>query len=96
MNSEELLPCPICERPNFHPSDHHMVPKSKGGRTTETICGDCHKAIHATFSNKELEEKYHTVDVLLAHEQFAKMVKFIAKQDSVGKVTTKKSKDRGK
>jgi hypothetical protein len=29
--------CPICERPNYHPLDHHMVPRSKGGKTTEII-----------------------------------------------------------
>lgn len=90
----EPLICPICERPNYHPSDHHMVPKSRGGRTTETICRDCHKAIHAMFTNKELEEKYHTPEVLLEHEGFAKMVKFISKQDPAGKVTTKKNKNR--
>lgn len=88
------LPCPICDRPNLHPSDHHMVPKSRGGRTTETICADCHKAIHAMFTNKELEEIYHTPEALLSHEEFAKMVKFISKQDPGGKVTTKKNKDR--
>lgn len=88
------LPCPICLRPNLHPSDHHMVPRSRGGKTTETICADCHKAIHATFTNKELEQTYHTVDVLLAHQEFAKMVKFISKQDPGGKVKTKKNKDR--
>lgn len=88
------LMCPICERPNYHPSDHHMVPRSRGGRVTETICRDCHKAIHATFTNKECEETYHTVDVLMTHEGFAKMVKFISKQDPAGKVKIKKNKDR--
>lgn len=93
LKNQPLL-CPICERPNYHPSDHHMIPKSRGGKVTETICRDCHKAIHATFTNKELEAKYHKVDVLLAHEEFAKMIKFIAKQDPAGKVKIKKSKDR--
>lgn len=88
------LPCPICDRPNMHPSDHHMVPKSRGGRTTETICSDCHKAIHAMFTNKELEETYHTPEALLANVDFAKMVKFISKQDPGGRITTKKNKDR--
>jgi hypothetical protein len=88
------LLCPICERPNYHPSDHHMVPRSRGGKSTETICQDCHKAIHACFTNKELEETFHTVEALLTNEMFAGMVKFIAKQDPGGKVTTRKSKDR--
>lgn len=90
----EPLVCPICQRPNYHPSDHHMVPKSRGGKQTTTICRDCHKAVHALFTNKELEEKYNTPEVLLSNEEFAKMVKFISKQDPAGKVTTKKNKDR--
>lgn len=86
--------CPICDRPNYYPSDHHMVPKSQGGRTTETICADCHKAIHAHFTNKELAETYHTPEALLTHEGFAKQVKFISKQDPGGRTVTKKNKDR--
>lgn len=93
VNGPPLL-CPICERPNYHPSDHHMVPRSRGGKSTETICGDCHKAIHTCFTNKELEETFHTVEVLLTNEMFVGMVKFISKQDPGGKVTTRKSKDR--
>lgn len=96
LQAREVIPdlCPICERLNYYPSDHHMVPRSRGGRTTEMICRDCHKAIHSLFTNKELEEKYHTADVLLANEEFAKMIAFISKQDPGGKVTIKKSKRR--
>lgn len=101
MNTENSIsqddipdPCPICGRPNYHPSDHHMVPKSRGGRTTKTICADCHRSIHSLFTNKELEEKYNTPEILLANEDFARMIKFISKQDPRGRVTTKKSKDR--
>lgn len=86
--------CPICDRPNFFPSDHHMVPKSRGGKTTETICEDCHKAIHAHFTNKELEETYHTPEALLSHEGFSKQIKFLSKQDPGGRSKTKKNKDR--
>lgn len=88
------LICPICERPNHFPSDHHMIPKSRGGKTTETICQDCHKSIHAHFTNKELEETYHTPAALLSHEGFAKQVAFLQKQDPARRTTTKKSKDR--
>ena len=86
MNSPALDPCPLCQRPNHHPSDHHLVPKSRKGKVTQTICRDCHRAIHATFSNKELEREFNTVETLLAHEGFRRMVQFIAKQDPGGKV----------
>ena len=88
------LECPICQRPNHRPSDHHMVPRSRGGKATETICCDCHRAIHACFTNKELEETFHTVEALLTNETFSKMINFIAKQDPGGRVSTKKSKNR--
>jgi hypothetical protein len=73
--------CPLCDRPNYFPSDHHLVPKSRGGRVTKTICADCHRSIHATFSNKELEKTYFTVEALLAHPTFAKAITFLQKQD---------------
>ena len=46
----------------MNPSDHHLVPKSRGGKATLAICRDCHRAVHAVFTNKELEQKYHTVE----------------------------------
>jgi hypothetical protein len=85
-------PCPLCGRPNHRPSDHHLVPKSRGGKVTETICRDCHDAIHATFDNRELEKEYATVDALMAHEGLAKMIRFIAKQD--GRVRVRSTKKR--
>ena len=97
LQASEPDPCPLCERPNYNPSDHHLVPKTRGGTVTETICRDCHSAIHATFSNKELERQYATVDALLLHEGFARIIRFIAKQD--GKVRTvlaRTQRDRGR
>jgi hypothetical protein len=85
-------PCPLCERPNREPSDHHLVPRARGGKVTRTICQDCHSAIHATFTNKELERQYATVEALLAHEGFARIVHYIAKQD--GRVRTRARRTR--
>ncbi|HEU4411904.1 MAG TPA: HNH endonuclease [Polyangiaceae bacterium] len=87
-------PCPLCERPNYRPSDHHMVPKSRGGKATTTLCSDCHRAIHATFSNKQLEREYNTVDALLAHEEFRRMVQFIARQDGHVSIATRRDQRR--
>ncbi len=70
------------------------MPKSRGGKVTETICRDCHRGIHAIFSNKELERTYNTPEALLAHEAFRKMVDFIAKQDPGGKVRMRLTKVR--
>lgn len=73
--------CPLCERPMFHASDHHLVPKSRGGKRTALICSDCHSAIHALFTNKELERDYETVGSLLSDPRFCRALAFIKKQD---------------
>jgi Zn-finger protein len=83
LKHREPDPCPLCARPNYHPSDHHLVPRTRGGSkgVTATVCDDCHRAIHATFSNKELEREFSSVQALMAHGGFAKMIAFISKQD---------------
>lgn len=70
-----------------------MVPRSRGGKTTQTICRDCHKAVHALFTNKQLEKVYNTVDALLGHEGFRKMVSFLQRQDPRSKQTFVRSND---
>lgn len=77
----EPLPCPLCGRPNHFPSDHHLVPKSRGGKVTKTICSDCHNAIHRIWTNKELEASFHTVEAILAHPTFSKHAAWLRKQD---------------
>lgn len=73
--------CPLCRRPLYHATKHHLIPKSEGGTEREPLCRDCHRAVHVTFTNRELAEQYHTVAALLAHDGLRRMVRFIAKQD---------------
>ena len=78
------------------PQRPSLFPKSRKGKVTATICADCHRAIHASFTNKELEREYSTVEALLAHEGFLKVVRFIAKQDPGGRVRTARTRDHGR
>jgi hypothetical protein len=80
-------PCPLCARDDVALSDHHLVPKSRGGKVTKAICVDCHKAIHAVFDNRELETTYNTVEALLSHPELARVIAFIASQR--GRVRTR-------
>jgi hypothetical protein len=90
------MDCPLCERENYYPSDHHLIPKSRGGTYDDVmcICESCHQAIHKLFSNKELESIYNNVDALLTHEKFAKTLAFIKKQNPQTKIKTERSRER--
>ena len=73
-----------------------MTPRSEGGGPEDVlcICCDCHRAIHALFTNKELGAQFHTVEALLENEKFSKMAKFIGKHDPQTRVRTVHSKER--
>ena len=88
--------CPLCNRPIIHAASHHLVPACRGGKATLCICKDCHRVIHSIFTNKELEKEYHTVESLLSHEKFKKMVDFISKQDPGGRVKVLGKKHSGR
>lgn len=94
-----MASCVLCERSEVKLSDHHLIPRCRGGAggVTAEICQDCHNAVHATFNNKELESTYNTVDALLGHETFSKTVRFISKQRGTVKTAlSSKQRRRGR
>jgi 5-methylcytosine-specific restriction enzyme A len=88
--------CPLCERDVPVMSDHHLVPKSRGGTYEDTlpICTDCHGAIHALFDNRELESSLHTVEALKANEAFARHLRWLGRQDPGSRNRTARSRRR--
>jgi len=90
--------CPLCNR-NTEPtdlSDHHLVPKAKGGKDTEAICDPCHRQIHALFDNSRLAKELDSVTALLAEPTFAKYLKWAAKQPPGKRFKTKASNGKKK
>jgi hypothetical protein len=79
---EAALRCPLCEREVSVLTDHHIIPKSRGGTELVAVCVDCHRQIHALFDNKTLETEFNTVESLLANEQFCKYLKWVRKRPS--------------
>jgi len=87
--------CPLCMRKGIlRFSKHHLVPRSRGGKSKLPICLDCHRSIHAFFGLKELEETYHTVEAIWAHEGFAKHLRWLGKQDPNRRYKTKRRRER--
>lgn len=77
--------CELCQRelvPGPTISEHHLIPKLKGGKRGPTVMLHvvCHRFIHATFSEGELARHYNTVELLLSHEAILKFVKWVSKK----------------
>jgi 5-methylcytosine-specific restriction endonuclease McrA len=80
---EPLGACPLCGRPlvaGKSIDEHHLLPKSQGGRETHTIHRICHRKIHATFTEKELARSYSTWEALQAHEDIAAFITWVQKK----------------
>lgn len=77
--------CPLCCRPipaDVRQSQHHLVPKLKGGKGGPTVLLHqiCHNEIHATLTEAELARDFTTVEELRAHPRLAKFIKWVARR----------------
>ncbi|MDU8927754.1 HNH endonuclease [Alisedimentitalea sp. MJ-SS2] len=77
--------CPLCDRviPLGAPqSRHHLVPRLRGGKGSETVLLHqiCHSEIHATLSESELAREFNTIAALRAHPRLAKFIRWVAKR----------------
>lgn len=77
-------PCAFCDRhvPGNLLTWHHTLPRQKGGKAEHRVpmCRPCHKQIHATFSNRQLERDFDTVEKLRAAPELADFLAWIRKQ----------------
>ena len=76
--------CELCHRhvPRNLITQHHLKPKERGGKAEHKtpLCKPCHKQIHATYANKDLEKTYLTLDALRAAPELQPFLKWIRKQ----------------
>lgn len=74
--------CWLCARPlGRRVERHHPVPKSRGGRDTRPVHPICHRALHATFGNKELERIGDDQPRLAAHPELARFLDWVRTKD---------------
>jgi len=85
--------CPICDRaiPDSQKDAHHLIPKSKGGKTTEYLHRICHKQIHALFTETELAQQYHHAQVLREHPEMKKFIQWVSSKPDTFYEKTRKS-----
>ncbi|NVK98708.1 HNH endonuclease [Ruegeria pomeroyi] len=76
--------CPLCGRPipDGDGSQHHLIPRLKGGKGGPTVLLHviCHKEIHATLTEAELARSFHTIEALRSHPRLAKFLAWVRKR----------------
>ena len=89
--SRQELTCFLCGRPlGSRVEWHHPVPRSRGGRHTEPVHPICHRTIHATFTNKELERTFASPDALRAHPEIRTFLRWVEDKDPDFHVPTRR------
>jgi hypothetical protein len=85
--------CALCDRvvPPAQRDQHHLVPKSKGGRQTASLHRVCHRQIHALLTDSELAREYATVEALLRHPELQAFVAWVKTKPEDFFVSTRKS-----
>lgn len=77
----DALHCWLCTRPIGRRVEyHHPVPKSRSGRATVPIHPICHRTLHKTLTNKELERIGVDVATLREHEDIARFLAWVARK----------------
>ena len=77
--------CALCRRVVPHEriddpqvvQEHHLRPERRKESPTVMLCRPCHDQIHATFTNEELRETYHTVEALRDADRLAGYLSWI-------------------
>lgn len=81
MLEQEL--CPLCQRVlgAINVDRHHLVPKKFKGKEQYAIHRICHRKIHATFTERELLNTYHSWEALRSHAEIKSFIQWVSKKD---------------
>jgi len=105
-----MSPCTICTRLGVPLTRHHLLPqcrqnkprfarhhtRQEGLERIALLCKACHSFVHSTLSEKELEQRYNTIEALLEHEEIRRFANWIrSKPPGYQLLSRKKSEPRG-
>ena len=85
--------CPICDRPipEQQKDAHHLIPKSKGGKTTEYLHRICHRQIHALFTETELAMQLNNATALQETPEIQRFIQWVKTKPNHFYETSRKS-----
>lgn len=96
--------CELCQRTGLTLTRHHLIPRKRHRRRSAQqrfdreemrtriamLCRPCHSTVHATLTEKELEESFNTLDALAEHPEIARFVRWVKQQPTDRRVTVKR------
>lgn len=91
--------CALCQRlvpPTARQSEHHLVPKSRGGKFGPKVLLHqiCHNVIHALFSEKELGRRLSDIDALRSEPEIAAFIAWVRTKPDDFHAPTRRAKAR--
>lgn len=75
--------CPVCGRsmiPGKSVTDHHLIPKLKGGKIKEPCHQVCHQKIHSVWSESELATTYNTWKIIRESPEMQPFIRWVRKK----------------
>ncbi len=93
---EEPPACELCLRESVRFTEHHLVPRSRGGKhgPKARLCPTCHRQLHAMFSEKTLANELNSIERLRADPQFAGYLKWASKQKDGASFSVRRANTR--
>ncbi len=77
--------CELCKRENVKLTNHHLIPKQKGGKSEfknyVKICIPCGKQIHGLFTGRELKREFNTIEKLKSSNKVQKWIEWVRKKN---------------
>jgi hypothetical protein len=86
VHAEPAQYCPLCSRElvkGASVDEHHLIPKTEGGRVKALIHRICHRKIHATLTERELATVFFTWEALKAQPELATFIRWVKKKPAV-------------
>lgn len=89
--------CPLCARElgNVRVNEHHLIPRRYKGKETRRMHAICHRKIHATFTDKELRDHFHSFERMFECEEIRVFVEWVRGKPPHFYAPTRKSGRRG-
>ncbi len=88
--------CELCGRDSVRFTEHHLVPRSRGGKSgpKARLCPTCHRQLHAMFSESTLAKELNSLASLRANPEVAGYLKWARRQKGAANFRVRRANHR--